>query len=161
MARTRVGGKRKGPRDPTKEAHIQAVIRDTLTWQFSQCCADNPRFSALYGSKRRTGRPVAIANPTSSESSTPSASTSLPTAANNMFHPDFSANAKISPHSVSKPLTSCWPRSCRGSYLRHHSHCCLDILVVAVYITLTTHNTYSIRLLHTSHSYTRTYLPNV
>ncbi|KAG1841560.1 hypothetical protein DFJ58DRAFT_808294, partial [Suillus subalutaceus] len=31
MARTRVGGKQKGPRDPTKEARIQAAIRDTLT----------------------------------------------------------------------------------------------------------------------------------
>src|SRR6267154_5797306 len=31
MTRTQVGGKRKGPRDPTKEARIQAAIRDTLT----------------------------------------------------------------------------------------------------------------------------------
>src|SRR6267154_3456797 len=31
MARTQVGGKWKGPRDPTKEARIQPAIRDTLT----------------------------------------------------------------------------------------------------------------------------------
>jgi len=47
------------------------------------------------------------------------------------------------------------------SYLHHHSHCCLGILIVTVYITPATHNTYSIRLLHTSHWYTRIYLPNV
>src|SRR6267154_4700880 len=40
------------------------------------------------------------------------------------------------------------------SYLRHHSHCCLGILIVTVYITPATHNTCSIRLLHTSHWYT-------
>ncbi|KAG1719149.1 uncharacterized protein EDB91DRAFT_486684 [Suillus paluster] len=188
MARTRVGGKRKGPRDPTKEARIQAAIQDTLTGVHGSfrsaaiahnvppqtvrdraagkhhtrrsflnkkkldeeariarihnsitmrtfdspftsykrkedlealagalglsrdgkiadlaarikahledpdtrtALADNPRFSVLYGSKRRTGRPVAVAvaNPTSNENSTPSASTPLPTAANNMFYP--------------------------------------------------------------------------
>ena len=35
MARTRVGGKREGPRDPTKEACIQAAIHDTLTGVYS------------------------------------------------------------------------------------------------------------------------------
>ncbi|KAG1741031.1 hypothetical protein EDD22DRAFT_959108 [Suillus occidentalis] len=51
--------------------------------------ADNPQFSALYDSKRRTRKPVAIAiaNPTSNENSTPSASTPLSTAANNTFYP--------------------------------------------------------------------------
>ncbi|KAG1880115.1 hypothetical protein F4604DRAFT_1922804 [Suillus subluteus] len=31
MARTRVGGKRKGPRDPTKEAQPAIRARETLT----------------------------------------------------------------------------------------------------------------------------------
>ncbi|KAG2049753.1 hypothetical protein BDR06DRAFT_974977 [Suillus hirtellus] len=169
MARARVGGKQKGPRDPIKEARIQAAIQDTLTGVHSSfrsaaiahnvstpstivlqlihnsiatrtfdspftsykrkedlealagalglsrdgkivdlaarikshledldtrtALADNPRFSALYDSKRRTRKPVAVAvavavaNPTSNENSTPSASTPLPAAANNAFYP--------------------------------------------------------------------------
>ncbi|KAG1870208.1 hypothetical protein DFJ58DRAFT_765163 [Suillus subalutaceus] len=65
-------------------ARIKAHLKDP---DIRAVLADNPRFSAIYGSKRRTGRPDAIANLTSSESSTPSANTSLPTAANDMFHP--------------------------------------------------------------------------
>ncbi|KAG1726531.1 uncharacterized protein EDB91DRAFT_1263691 [Suillus paluster] len=65
-------------------ARIKAHLEDPDT---RTALADNPRFSALYGSKRLTGRPVAVANPTSNENSTPSASTPLPTAANNMFYP--------------------------------------------------------------------------
>ncbi|KAG1890192.1 hypothetical protein F4604DRAFT_1673658 [Suillus subluteus] len=65
-------------------AWIKAHLEDP---DIRAALADNPRFSALYGSKQRTGRPDGIANLTSSESSTPSASTSLPMAANDMFHP--------------------------------------------------------------------------
>ena len=93
MARTQVGGKWKGPRDPTKEARIQAAIRDTLTG----------------------------------------------------VHGSFHSAAVVS--TSSQPLLSGHP----NSHSLYYSG-----------LTLATHNTYSIRLLHTSHWYTRIYrIPNV
>jgi len=82
------------------------------------------RFSALYGSKRRTGRPVAIANPTSSESSTPSASTSLPTAANNM-HPQppffLQMQGSLSHHVGPAPVVSTSSQPLLSGHPNSHS----------------------------------------
>ncbi|KAG1726050.1 uncharacterized protein EDB91DRAFT_1166676 [Suillus paluster] len=216
MARTRIGGKRKGPRDPTKEARIQAAIQDTLTGVHGSfrsaasykrkedlealagalglsrdgkiadlaarikahledpdtrtALADNPRFSALYGSKRRTGRPVAdLPLPTQLRMKTQHLQQVLlsprqPTICSTRSHHFFRKCKDLSPFLIRTtyimlaPLYSQQPLL---SYLHHHSHCCLGILIVSLFITPATRNTYSIRLLHTSHWYTRIYLPNI
>src|SRR6267154_1305825 len=68
---------RRGVRWEVAERETIRNLSSQITTENAIVSSDNlelvtiiERFSALYGSKRRTGRPVAIANPTSSESST-------------------------------------------------------------------------------------------
>lgn len=67
-------------------ARIKSHLEDPDTYT---ALTDNPRFSALYDLKQCTRKPVAIAiaNLTSNENSTPSASTPLPMAVNAFYPP--------------------------------------------------------------------------
>ncbi|KAG1728171.1 uncharacterized protein EDB91DRAFT_866929 [Suillus paluster] len=231
MARTRVGGKRKGPRDPTKEARIQAAIQDTLTGVHgsfrSAAIAHNVPPQTVRdraAGKHRTRRsflnesqekvlvdwchhnsdsatplhprklraqilaiildfrrymvqndalagllPLPLPLPTQLRMKTQHLQQVLlsprqPTICSTRSHHFFRKCKDLSPFLIRTtyimlaPLYSQQPLL---SYLHHHSHCCLGILIVSLFITPATRNTYSIRLLHTSHWYTRIYLPNI
>jgi hypothetical protein len=86
-------------------ARIAAHLQDPGT---RQSLADNPRFSALYGLKRRgnCGRRDITASSTESLTRTPSASTSLPPAANNVFPPHMPVFSQIQ---GSIPYSNHWP----------------------------------------------------
>ncbi|KAG1892492.1 hypothetical protein F4604DRAFT_1699734 [Suillus subluteus] len=135
MARTQTGKKQAGPRDPTKEARIQAATHDTLTGVYTsfrsaaiahcsqahlqdpntrQALANNPQFSALYDLKRRGnfGRVSGVTTPTSTESLAPSASTSLPPATNNVSPPQVPFFSQMQ-GSLPIPYSNHWPRQNR------------------------------------------------
>jgi hypothetical protein len=143
-------------------ARIKSHLEDPDT---RTALADNPRFSALYDSNDALTNLLPLPLPTQLRMKTQHLQQVLlsprqPTIRSTRRSHHFSTNARISPHFLSKPPTSVGPAAVLSKAapvisLHHHSHCCL---MVSLFITPATRNTYSTRLLHTIATSTLVYI---